>query len=346
MLNKNDVNNKGLKAYFEKVKKNIELKLLDTFGRIDIVEVRHENKKKRYHVKCPEEKCPHKSRSVESHLIRAHKWDASKAKQTVSEIIKTFNHITLIVKHMSYVPDLCTQCNRYVSRIDLHLVNFHGCIRDSEEFMASKEKSLEARSSSIISKCPPSKSPSKLSPKKTVKETKPKTRQYALTDDLKMKFGVKSELFKYYYKSSASFFIDFKEWLTRSLSKSNKSALQIVAGVKAIWATLDPEMSITKNVLGDPELLEDQYFMTHLEILQTQEKLPISKQQPYMKASTIQSKLQSLLDVIRFSKLRFTYIGLTYRDMEIMQLKINQLVTLLKPYRTGRLVFNNKIKFP
>lgn len=57
-----------------------------------------------------------------------------------------------------------------------------------------------------------------------------------------------------------------------------KNAVQIVNDVRSIWSALDPDMSVTKNLLDDPELLED---MVHLGILKTQ----------HMKATAIQSKL-------------------------------------------------------
>ena len=124
----------------------------------------------------------------------------------------------------------------------------------------------------------------------------------------------------------------------KSLSKSNKNAVQIVGDIRSIWSLLDPDMSVTKNRLADPELLEDHYFMVHLGILKTQQDVELSKQTPHMKATTIQSKLRSIFQVIKFSKLRFSFIGMTYQDMEIICLKIEQLIELLKPYRLERFV--------
>ena len=43
----------------------------------------------------------------------------------VSEIMKVFNHITLLVKHGASKPVLCVKCHRYVTRIDTHLKQIH-----------------------------------------------------------------------------------------------------------------------------------------------------------------------------------------------------------------------------
>lgn len=79
----------------------------------------------RYIVQCPEENCNFRSVALVSHLIKFHKKSNQTAKQTVSEIISVFNHVTLVVKHGSSKPVLCLKCHRYVTRIDQHLRNIH-----------------------------------------------------------------------------------------------------------------------------------------------------------------------------------------------------------------------------
>ena len=197
MINPKDEDVDELVGNIEFAKSNIEKKLVDTFGGLDVVEVCYQNKKKRYLVKCPMKNCPHKSRSLDSHLVRVHGYTLINARKTVSEIIKTFNHITLIVKHGSYLPDLCIKCNRYVSRIDLHLVNYHSIMRDSEEFEQKKEESLSARSSSLLSKSGTEvqkKQQEKQATPEKNKKTKFQSKQYALTAELKIKFGIEKDL--------------------------------------------------------------------------------------------------------------------------------------------------------
>jgi len=58
-----------------------------------------------------------------------------------------------------------------------------------------------------------------------------------------------------------------------------------------------------------------------------------------MQASTIVTKLNSILELIKFSKLRFAFMGLTYRDMELVTLKLKQLNENLKSYRLKRLTY-------
>ena len=53
-------------------------------------------------------------------------------------------------------------------------------------------------------------------------------------------------------------------------------------------------------------------------------------------ASTISNKLNSLLELFKFSRLRFAFFGLTIEDMELTKLKIDHLKDLLKPFKLQR----------
>ena len=47
------------------------------------------------------------------------------AREAVSEIVKSFNHLTLLVKHGKYKPILCFLCGRHVTRIAQNLKVMH-----------------------------------------------------------------------------------------------------------------------------------------------------------------------------------------------------------------------------
>ena len=74
----------------------------------------------RYRVRCPEKNCDFSSNAIESHLRKFHHYSQDDSKEIVSEMIKSFNHITLLVKHGSFKPVKCHICHYFVKRIDIH----------------------------------------------------------------------------------------------------------------------------------------------------------------------------------------------------------------------------------
>jgi len=78
--------------------------------------------------------CIYKGRDVQSQLRNKHKWEAPRIKTTVSDLLQKVKHICLLDKRGSYLPGHCNTCNKSVTRMDLHLVNYHGLNREEDEY--------------------------------------------------------------------------------------------------------------------------------------------------------------------------------------------------------------------
>lgn len=164
-----------------------------------------------------------------------HKVDKIKAKLEVSSIIKTVQHMTLIVKTGSYRPDMGL-------RMDLHLINCHSYNRNKSDYSKALEESRQHRDyfNDIATAGTPSPSIKPSSSSSIAKQPKAKVkpvmqRQHVLTERKKMEFKIpKDDPFKYYYVSSNEYFLDFHNWLIKISGKSIKSAKQNCQSAKEI----------------------------------------------------------------------------------------------------------------
>lgn len=316
---------RSIKENVKRKQKQIDKKITDLFGCAEPVTIRYQNNKKRYFVRCYE--CNFESRSLESHMIRVHKKSAKEAKEKVSSTIKIFNHETKLIKGGSYRPYKCEKCNRFVGRLDTHLVNFHSLNRQTKEF---EEIIVRAKNGSNDDQTGDKRQAQSTSDKKQV------YKYQVLTAGQRRRFALDKDSFRYFYSDSTTLLGDFEFYLQTSLSKSKKSAKQIVQSLTLIWNVIDPEKSVLPNMLAYPEKLEDDFVIPRVEIIKKQELLPIEKQIAHMKPNTLLSKLNSINELINFSKVRFVYVGLTFKDMDLLCLKVKELNKMLKPYRLKR----------
>ena len=141
----------------------------------------------------------------------------------------------------------------------------------------------------------------------------------------------KNDLFRHFYKDSVNMYKDFKTYLIKACSKSEKNANEIISSCKSVWMSFDAEMNLLPNQLANPENIEDCFVLPHIQLLK--ESSNSSSQKPHLQATTVQSKLNCVASLINFSKVRMVYIGITFQEMEILLLKMKDLSRFLKPYK-------------
>ena len=83
-----------------------------------------------------------------------------------------------------------------------------------------------------------------------------------LTQEVKSRLKIKSDIFLYCYPSSKNVLKDFVRYQTLVCSKTEKTAKQTATSIKSVWKELDEDMSLTPN--ASPDKLEDYYFVPKL----------------------------------------------------------------------------------
>ena len=205
------------------------------------------------------------------------------------------------------------------------MVNFHKMSRTSEDFENCIKKAKDGKTIENPVADQPSTSTSKN-----------RYNYLTLTPELKRKYGLSNERFSYYYEDVEEMFKDFVHFLINSCSKASRHANQTVQSLRAVWEAVDPKLNLKPNHLKFPEKIEDNYVLPHIEKLKSQDGLEGNKQSGHLKATTIQVKLASVNELLKFSKLRFVYLGINSSDMDLIKLKIQQMCQLLKPFRLKR----------
>ena len=236
-------------------------------------------------------------------------------------IIKTAQHICRLVKHNSYHPDLCTICNRYVKRIDTHLVIFHGMKRTQINYAQALEDCREKRgklpeiSNNISDTNSMTSSQQGQTSSRSIL-----TKNHLLTCEKKRSLKIENDVFKFYYQSHQDLFFDFNSWLIKVCGKTVKNSKQICQSVKQVWMTFDTDMNLSQNLLKDPEMIEDNFVIPHLQVIRRNNEVNESQRQPVTQVSTILSKLGCVTNLFKFSRARRCFFGLTSQDMEICKL--------------------------
>ena len=203
--------------------------------------------------------------SLASHLNHHHHLPLSESRRKESEIVKVFNHMTLLVKHHAYYPNLCGKCGRYFQRLDVHLHRIHSFSAGSTEYERLIQFAAKTRADG--QKELPQSATSENTNLVREKSIPDQYRYMVLTPDKRDEFGALGKEFKYYYEKSEDTIEDFFKWLVQTCSKSKEISQPIVKNVETIWKTLDKSMSLAPNALADTELLEDRYFVPHLKKL-------------------------------------------------------------------------------
>lgn len=286
----------------------------------------------------------------------------------------------------SYNPSFCTACNKSVTRLDLHLVNFHSIKRDDEEyreaFSSSKhschdvedddegedgnsnlenvikksndqeqqqqpscskhsENSSTSTSNKDSGQCSTSTSLQIRGKMVTVGTTSQPLLKYRCKINAEKRKSLripKSDPFRHYYKNAVDLFKDYKVYLMKACSKSVKNANETIASCKAVWMTFDTSMCLTPNQMGNPDSIEDNFVLPHIQLLKNARENPEHKQ-PHLQATTVQSKLNSVASLLTFSKVRMVFFGINFQQIEILLLKLKQLAEFLKPYKQDRYTY-------
>ena len=137
--------------------------------------------------------------------------------------------------------------------------------------------------------------------------------------------------FRYYYNDANTILSDFKNYLIVQLSHNKKNSDQYANNVRQVWASVDPNRQIfPKNILQDPDAIEDYFYQPLYVSLKLNLKLPKEEQSPHVQAATIKSKLCSMNVFLRFLLNRGIFINLRADEINRMAMKIQELCASLK----------------
>lgn len=202
--------------------------------------------------------------------------------------------------------------------MDIHLECFHGLKRAESDYEAKLNEGREGRKRKYN--------------KKIEKPTCSKKRKsdhilllhHPLSKEQRSFFKIpKTDRFRYYYKTSKDLLQDFERWLVEACRKTEKAAKEIASSCKQIWLVIDEKMCLNPNQLADPENLEDVYLIPQVKKLEANEK-------NHFEATTLRSKLGCINKLLQFSKIRAVFFGLDFQQLDIMDLKIQELSGGLK----------------
>ena len=137
--------------------------------------------------------------------------------------------------------------------------------------------------------------------------------------------------FRYYYNDANTILSDFKNYLIVQLSHDKKNSDQYANNVRQVWTSVDPNREIfPKNMLQDPDAIEDYFYQPLCFSLKQNLKLPKEQQSPHVQAATIKSKLCSMNVFLRFLLNRGIFINLRVDEINRMTMKIQELCASLK----------------
>ncbi|XP_065664441.1 uncharacterized protein LOC136086098 [Hydra vulgaris] len=120
------------KREFQKRIEKIEEELTFAFGDINKVKYVKVGTRNEYTIKCTKENCKTQTTRLRKHLVSKHKVKDEEAKQLASYYVRYYNHITKIVKNKPWSL-LCSSCNEFHNRLDIHLTKQHEYIRGSDD---------------------------------------------------------------------------------------------------------------------------------------------------------------------------------------------------------------------
>ena len=115
--------------------------------------------------------------------------------------------------------------------------------------------------------------------------------------------------------------------------------------VKQIWREVDVNMGVfPRNFLNDPDLIENNFYHPHLNVLIANMNLPKAKKMVHIQASTIKSKLCSLAVFVHFLINRRIFINIRYNSSTRIITKVQELNSSLKRYIDQREQFISQHK--
>ncbi|XP_066924386.1 uncharacterized protein [Clytia hemisphaerica] len=308
---------KKLEETVHSVGERISERLIEEYGTDTPVVPYVQNSKQRWGIYCPVRQCTKKehSRDIWSHLSKKHKgYTEESAKLLQSKIEQNFKHVTLIIKKNTVAPDVCPICHKAKGDITQHLKNYHKL--NPEDLMDKRDESRSLRTAPQFIDC--------------TKSTRKTSRQFNFIPARANQFK-REENFRHTYDFESNscaqdILDDFKLWLQTCNGKSSTAAQAIHNSVDYIWKTIDPSMSTrgSKIALYDVDKLEDDFFNPMLAIAVAQSKKPKNEQTPHLTAGTLSGKLDSLVALCAYSRLKFVYIGMSSHERELILLKVKE----------------------
>ena len=88
-----------------------------------------------------------------------------------------------------------------------------------------------------------------------------------LTISLKKRFKIESFEFRHHYTSGKEVVLDLERYITKYSLKTKKSAPQTTSGVRSIWMSVDPDMTIHPNCFVENEVLENRFYIPQYNLL-------------------------------------------------------------------------------
>ena len=137
--------------------------------------------------------------------------------------------------------------------------------------------------------------------------------------------------FRYYYNDANTILSDFKNYLIVQLSHNKKNSDQYANNVRQVWTSVDPNCQIfPKNLLQDPDAIEDYFYQPLYVSLKQNLKLPKEEQSPHVQTATIKSKLCAMNVFLKFLLNRGIFINLRTDEINRMTMKIQEFRASLK----------------
>ena len=157
----------------------------------------------------------------------------------------------------------------------------------------------------------------------------------SMTDAKKLKLS-KSAGWRWTYCSARQFVEDFKLWYRSSLGKTERAAETAGRHLTLVWKSVDPKMRIGVNPrLASKRLLENNYFVPLFTTMRENMQVSPSnsrRNENFVKASTISSRLISLRRALDFIESQDVYIGIEPEHSHGLRLRIKELQARLRPY--------------
>ena len=159
--------------------------------------------------------------------------------------------------------------------------------------------------------------------------------------------------FRYYYDDTKKLLNDFKTYRESTTTNpihttksSTDNAAAMIKNIKQVWTAIDPARSIfSRNSLRDPDLIEDYFFRSQLQLLEQNLKFPREEQTHHIQASTIKSKLLSVSTFCKFLYNRGVFININSDELTRLQSKVQELCSSLKKHIGQREKVVSKLKY-
>ena len=157
-----------------------------------------------------------------------------------------------------------------------------------------------------------------------------------LTESKRRQFQLEKDAFHFYYQSADELMYDFEKWLVVANCNTRSQAKSYKTSVLDILKCCDPTLTLHPNLLVNSNVLEDNFFISHMNNIKVNSKLDENDRKKTISCHTLSNRLTDFCLLLRFSEARNVYFGLSREAIQRVRAKVDELQKLLKPFRSLR----------